>query len=170
MDGIPNEFSIFGNADGVLLLDCCPKIDVLCGFEALPNKLGVLAVVVGVLVMLPNVGVWPYGGGAAEFAWPNVGVGDENAPKPADCVVVAVGVPNCGFVSVAGLLGVNENVPGVVAGAFVFVVFIPNNGIALAVVVVAAAAPNVINGVLVDVVFPNWKALVSGKINKNSFL
>lgn len=57
-----------GNAEGVLLLDCCPNMDVFCGLKALPNKLGVLAVVVGVLVMLPNDGVWPYGGGgAAEF-------------------------------------------------------------------------------------------------------
>lgn len=85
-------------------------------------------------------------------------------------------MPNCnGFVSVAGLLGVNVNVLGVHAVAamftFAFAVFIlPNIGIALAVVVVAAAVePNVIIGVFVDVVFPNWKALVSGKINKNIF-
>lgn len=82
-------------------------------------------------------------------------------------------MPNCnGFVSVAGLLGVNVNVLGVAAVfTFAFAVFIlPNIGIALAVVVVAAAVePNVIIGVFVDVVFPNWKALVSGKINKNIF-
>lgn len=57
MDGIPNEFSIFGNAEGVLLLDCCPNMDVFCGLETLPNKLGVPAAVVGVFVILPNVGV-----------------------------------------------------------------------------------------------------------------
>lgn len=57
MDGIPNVFSIFGNVDGVLLLIGLPNMDVFCGVEALPNRLGVLAVVVGAFVMLPNVGV-----------------------------------------------------------------------------------------------------------------
>lgn len=155
-----------------------PNIDVFCGVEALPNKLVELVVVAGVFVRLPNVGVCPYGGGGAEFAWPNAGVGDENAPKPVGCVVGAVGVPNCkGFVSTAGLLAVNVNCVVVAVFAVVFAVLIfpksgvapaavtadPNNGVAL---VVVAAEPNDITGTLVDVEFPNWKALVSRRINR----
>lgn len=104
-----------------------------------------------------------------------MGVGDENAPKPIDCadVVVAVGVPNCnGFVSIAGLLGVNVNVlcvvPVVFAFVLVFAVLIPppNNGVTVEAVVVAAVEPNVNNGAFVDAGVPNWKALVSGKTNR----
>lgn len=164
MDGIPNAFSTLGNAE---LLD--PNIDVFWAPEALPNKLLELVVVAGVLVALPNVGAAPYGGGGGrpEFVCPNVGVGDENAPNPA-----VVGVPNCsGFVSIAGLLlVVNVNAPCVVVAviAFVFafafaVLIFPNNGVAL---VEVAADPNVNTGVLVDVAFPNWKALVSRKIKR----
>lgn len=140
-------------------------MDVFCGVEALPNKLVELVVVAGVFVRLPNVGVvCPYGGGGAEFAWPNAGVGDEKAPKPVDCVVVVGGVPNCsGFVSIAGLLAVNVNALCAVVVIFVFVfVFAvlipPNSGVAL---VVVAADPKVSTGVLFGVEFPNWKALVS---------
>lgn len=160
---MPNVFSILGSADGVVLLD--PNIDVFCAPEALPNKLVVeLVVVAAVFVTLPNVDVCPYGGGGgrAEFVCPNAGAGDENAPKPADCVVC---VPNCsGFVSIAGLLAVNVNALCVVAVVFVLAVLIfPNNGVAL---VVVAADPNVNTGGLVDVAFPNWKALVSRRIKR----
>lgn len=94
-------------------------------------------------------------------------------------MVFAVGVPNCnGFVSTVGLFGVNVNVLCVVAVVFVFVfvfvfavLILPNNGVAPAVVEAVDAAPNDNNGALFDVGFPNWKALVSRKINqKYSFL